>query len=338
MQNLHTMKSVDYKTKAIRWGIIGCGDVTEKKSGPAFNLVNDSALVAVMRRDAVKAADYAKRHEVPFWFDDANELINHPDVNAIYIATPPKYHEEYVAAAVNAGKPVYVEKPMSVDVASCKRMQDTADKAGVKLCIAHYRRAMPKFIQIKELLDNKVIGDIRTVNITLMKVASGAAVNNSWRVDPEIAGAGLFYDLAPHQLDLVSWFFGDAIHVAGFASNQGHLYKAEDTVTGTMQFKNDVLFTGTWCFSVCKSAEKDVFEITGTKGMISFPVFGHELSITTEGETEVINYDPMPHIQQPMIEKVVQFFTGKAENPCTAAAAIKSMQMMESFAYGNRNK
>jgi predicted dehydrogenase len=79
----------------IRWGIIGCGDVTEIKSGPAFNKVANSKLVAVMRRDSAKAADYAKRHHVPKWYDDASKLINDPEVNAIYIATPPLQHDYF---------------------------------------------------------------------------------------------------------------------------------------------------------------------------------------------------------------------------------------------------
>src|SRR3979490_889057 len=98
----------------INWGIIGCGDVTEIKSGPAFNKVKNSSLIAVMRRDAEKAKDYARRHQVPKWYSNADELITDPDVNAIYVATPPSSHEEYTLAAVKAGKPVYVEKPMSV--------------------------------------------------------------------------------------------------------------------------------------------------------------------------------------------------------------------------------
>ena len=89
--------------QTINWGIIGCGDVTEIKSGPAFNKVPNSSLVAVMRRNGAKAADYAKRHNISRWYDEADKLINDPKVNAIYIATPPSSHEEYTLAAINAG-------------------------------------------------------------------------------------------------------------------------------------------------------------------------------------------------------------------------------------------
>jgi hypothetical protein len=330
------MQTQNTSKKNIQWGIIGCGDVTEVKSGPAFNLVANSILIAVMRRNQQKAADYAKRHQVPYWFDDANKLIAHPEVNAIYIATPPKYHEEYVLAAINAGKSVYVEKPMSTHVAACKRMNEAADKAGVKFCVAHYRRALPKFNEIKKILDSKRIGDIRAVNITTFKSALFPPVTKSWRVNPDIAGAGLFYDLAPHQLDLVNWFFGDVISSHGYAAKQAHLYDAEDIVTGIAMLENKILFTGNWCFTVAKEQEKDCFEIIGAKGKISFSVFGNDLTIETNNDTELLNFEPPQHIQQPMIEKVVKYFLDdQSNNPCSATEAIKSMGMMEQFVYGN---
>lgn len=329
------MSSINDNTKKdiIHWGIIGCGDVTEVKSGPAFNKVPNSSLVAVMRRNKKKAADYAKRHNVPYWFNDATELIDHPDINAIYIATPPKFHEQYALAAINAGKPVYVEKPMSVDVASCIRMKEASDRTGIKLCVAHYRRALPKFLAIKKMLDEKRIGEIRTVNITLFASDTSAKVSNSWRVDPELAGAGLFYDLAPHQLDLIFYFFGDAVSSVGYSTNQAGLYSAEDIVTGIIQLKNNILVSGTWCFTVAKGLEKDKFEIIGSEGKISFAVFGYEIEIDNGIEKETINFTPPAHIQQPMIEKIVTYFLGIGENPCSAIDAIKSMNAMEQFVY-----
>lgn len=327
------------KPQAIHWGIIGCGNVTEIKSGPAFNKVPDSSLVAAMRRDAEKARDYAQRHQVSKWYDDAGKLINDPNVNAVYIATPPKYHEEYTIAALNAGKPVYVEKPMSVDVAACNRMQLAAKKTGVKLCVAHYRRALPMFLKVKELLAREIIGSVRTVSIKLMQPDQSVMVaktDKNWRVDPAIAGAGLFFDLAPHQLDLVFYFFGKVQQAFGLATNQAGLYKAEDVVAGVMQMQNNILFNGLWCFSVAEGLEQDIFEINGSKGRISFPVFGHEITIETGTETEKIAFQPPAHIQQPMIEKVVQYFLGRADNPCSAADAILSMTVMEKFVYGNQ--
>lgn len=327
----------DFLTTNIQWGIIGCGNVTEVKSGPAFNKVANSSLVAVMRRDAALAEDYAKRHAVPKWYSNAHNLINDPEINAIYIATPPKQHEEYAIAAMQAGKPVYVEKPMALDLSACKRMEQVSKETGVKLVVAHYRRALPVFMRVKELIDQKAIGEIRFARISLLQPDQSAMIaktGNNWRVDPALAGAGLFYDLAPHQLDLLIHFLDRPTSSIGLAVNQAGLYAAEDLVVGVAQLPNQVLFNGTWCFTTPEGKEEDIFEIQGSTGSIRFAVFGHALTIERNGIIETEKFQPPQHIQQPMIEKIVQYFLGNADNPCSATDAMQSMEMMEQFAYG----
>jgi len=320
----------------IRWGMIGCGSVTEVKSGPAFNKVPNSKLIAVMRRDAQKVQAYAERNNVPYYFTDANELIHHPEVDAVYIATPPKYHEAYAIAAMQAGKPVYVEKPMALDVAACLRMDAVSKQTGVKMVVAHYRRALPLFLEVKRLVESNAIGEIVSVRIEMLKYDGGNLdpVEN-WRIDPTLAGGGYFYDLAPHQLDLVFYFFGKAMRYQGAAFNKAKLYEAEDTVNGVMELNNGIHFTGHWCFCVEKGMEKDVFEIVGTQGKISFPVFGNEITLEQGNATKIIHFDPPMHNQQNFIAQIVPYFLGTGNNPCTAEDALQSMHVMESFVYGN---
>ena len=322
----------------IAWGIIGCGNVTEIKSGPAFNLIANSSLEAVMRRDAEKAADYAKRHGVPKWYDTADALINDPKVTAIYIATPPHMHEQYAIAAMRAGKPVYVEKPMSLDTASCKKMMTVSVDTQVKLCVAHYRRALPMFLKIKQLLVDQSIGAIRSVRISMLQPDQSAMITqttDNWRVNPALSGAGLFYDLAPHQLDLLVYFFGKPTAMFGFSANQAGLYTAEDIVTGILKLPDNVLFTGQWCFTTNAETKEDIFEIIGSEGKITFPVFGHTVHIKKGSVDELLQFEPPKHIQQPMIEKVTNYFNGIGHNPCSAADALTSMEIMEKFVYGD---
>ncbi|MFY0256001.1 Gfo/Idh/MocA family protein [Chitinophaga sp. 30R24] len=320
--------------KNIKWGIIGCGDVTEVKSGPAFNKVPNSSLVAVMRRDAAKAKDYAFRHGVPKWYDNAAQLINDPEVNAVYIATPPLQHEEYTLLSLLAGKPVYVEKPMTLNADAAYRMQNAAIRSNVKLSVAHYRRAQPMFLKIKELLLNNVIGDVRFVSLQMLQPSVPSEGN--WRVNPAISGGGLFHDLAPHQLDLMIYFFGKARSATGIARNQAKMYAADDLVAGNVLFENGVVFNGIWCFSVAAAEKSDICEITGSLGKISFPVFGHAFTLSKNGKEEVFAFDPLQHVQQPMIEQVTAYFLGEGPNPCSAEQAILSMQLMDSFTKKDR--
>lgn len=318
----------------INWGIIGCGDVTELKSGPAFNKVSNSKLVAVMRRDAAKAQDYAERHGVPRWYSNAGELINDPEVNAIYVATPPSTHEQYALASIAAGKPVYLEKPMTINHGQAKNIANAACEKNVKLVVAHYRRGQPYFRRIKALIDEGAIGDVRFARLSFFEPLPSAealqTTKMAWRVDPAIAGGGLFHDLAPHQLDLAYYFFGEPETVQGITINQSNTYMANDIVSGNILFKNGVVSDGVWCFNIAASEAKDQFEIVGSKGRISFCVFGKQyIHITQDGLENIIPFEAPKHVQQPMIEKVVTYFLGKGENPCPPEDGAMVMQLID---------
>ncbi|MBB1282760.1 Gfo/Idh/MocA family oxidoreductase [Flavisolibacter sp. BT320] len=319
------------QNETIQWGIIGCGDVTEVKSGPAFNKVPNSRLVAVMRRNAEKAADYARRHKVARWFSDAETLINDPDVNAIYIATPPLYHKDYTLQALRAGKPVYVEKPMAMNAAEAQEMAAAAQETGVKLCVAHYRRQQPLFLKVKSLLAEGAIGKPRIVNLQCLQPHQDSMITrteDAWRYNPTISGGGLFHDLAPHQLDLMLYFFGRPEKVHGISVNASGLYSADDTTTGQVLFANDIVFNGAWCFTVPE--KHDLCEILGTEGSLQFPIFDHRLVVLKKGNDEMhFPFDPLPHVQQPMIENVVNYFLGRAENPCPAEDGWEVMKMID---------
>ncbi len=318
----------------LNWGIIGCGDVTELKSGPAFSKIENSTLVAVMRRDAEKAKDYAARHHVSKWYTNAGELINDPDVNAIYIATPPSSHEAYSIAAINAGKPVYVEKPVAMNAAAALRLQTLAEAKGIKLVVAHYRRALPYFEKIKSLIEENTIGEVRFAKLQLSTAPVSRDVlldsNKAWRFNPAISGGGLFHDLSPHQLDIMYHLFGAVAAVQGFSLNQQQLTAADDLVSGSILFESGVLFNGLWCFNAAAGEEQDICEIVGSEGKISFGFFGKsDLLLHRNGTEESFSFEPPLHIQQPMIEKVVAHFLGEGENPCQPEDAVVIMDIID---------
>jgi len=314
----------------IGWGIIGCGDVTEVKSGPAFQEANGSKLIAVMRRTANLAQDYAQRHQVPKWYADADDLINDPEVDAIYIATPPSSHKQYAIAASNAGKPVYVEKPMALNYGQCLEMIEICEKNRVPLFVAYYRRALPRFLRIRELLEKGMIGNVRFVNVTFYQKPSKGDISGKkhWRIDPEIAGAGYFYDLGSHILDVLQFFFGDIESVAGFSSNQLNLYNAEDIVSGTFRFSNSVHGAGIWNFNAY--ADLDRTEIIGEKGKITYATFGNSPIILDTGK-KITRFDiknPL-HIQQPLIQTIVDELLGKGKCPSTGTTGAQTNRVMD---------
>ncbi|MDB5112598.1 MAG: gfo 2 [Mucilaginibacter sp.] len=318
----------------INWGIIGCGDVTEVKSGPAFNKISGSKLIAVMRRNAEKAADYAQRHKVGKWYNDAEKLLNDPEINAIYVATPPASHLSYALAALKKGLNVYVEKPVTLNAAEAQQMADAVKQSNARLTVAHYRRAVPMFLYIKELLEKEIIGEIRTVQIRMWQSSKPkliANVEDNWRVNPQLSGGGYFHDLAPHQLDLMLYYFGEPLYCQGYGLNQSGSYPTDDHVGGFILFKNKVAVNGSWCFNVAESEVTDRCEIIGTKGRITFPFFGNTVYWKNENEEKTLSFEHPPHIEQPMIEKIVAYFKNEGPNPCSIEEAVIVMEMIDAL-------
>jgi predicted dehydrogenase len=322
--------------KTIRWGIIGCGDVTEIKSGPGFQKARHSSLVAVMRRNGELAKDYAQRHGVPTWHDDGGALIHDPQVDAVYVATPPSSHKEYTIMAAQAGKPIYVEKPMALNHEECVAMIKACETAAVPLFVAYYRRSLDRFLKIKELLEAGAIGEVRFVAITFHQPARLDEMNPNalpWRVLPEVAGGGRFVDLAAHQLDFLDYILGPIHSAEGYAANQAGLYPAEDIVSASFVFESGVQGMGTWCFSTF--GELDRTEIAGSKGRITYSTFDDSTIVleTAEGQQEfAIGYPD--HIQQPLIQSVVNALNGVESCPSSGESAARTTWVMDQMLSG----
>jgi predicted dehydrogenase len=319
--------------KEVRWGMIGCGSVTEKKSGPAFNKIKGSSLIATMRRDGEKAKDYASRHGIPKWYDDVDKLINDPDVNAIYVATPPLSHKEYTIKALEAGKPVYVEKPMAANYEDCLEMNLAAEKVGLSLYVAYYRRSLPYFLKVKDLIESGKIGDVRIIQLKLFLSPRQEDYNRDnppWRVIPEIAGGGYFYDMACHQLDFLYYLFGQVKTIQSCVENFAGLYEAEDTVSANLVFENGIILNGIWSFTVSEKSHEDKIDIIGEKGRIILSTFARSpIVIYAEKVKATYNIAHPVNIQIHLIQSVVDALLGKGECPSTGKTGAYTNWLMD---------
>jgi 1,5-anhydro-D-fructose reductase (1,5-anhydro-D-mannitol-forming) len=324
----------------IRWGIIGCGNVTELKSGPALQKAAHSSLVAVMRRDGAKARDYAQRHGVPRWYDDAAALIADEEVNAVYVATPPSTHKHYALMSIAAGKPVYVEKPMAMNAAECGDIIAAGRAANVPVFVAYYRRMLPRFHKVRELLfDKRAIGTPRIVNTVLYEPHHPRYHDPQhlpWHVQPEISGGGVFVDIGCHTLDLLDWLFGPLIEVSGRATNQLHAYAPEDTVAMSFAFSGGMLGTGLWQFGAFR--KHDLIEVIGSEGSLSFATFGEgPIRLENAQGARELHVDNPAHIQQPLIETVVAELRGhRGACPSTAESGARTSRVMDQVLHDYR--
>lgn len=320
--------------KEISWGFIGCGEVTEKKSGPAFNEVPGSHVEAVMSRTADKARSYAERHHIKKWYTDPQELINDSDVNAIYIATPPSSHATFAIMAMRAGKPVYVEKPLAASYEDCVRINRVSEQTGIPCFVAYYRRYLPYFMRVREIIQRGDIGNIINVQIRFSVPPRDLDYksHNSlpWRLQPDVAGGGYFYDLAPHQLDLIQDLFGVIIKAHGYCANRAHLYNVEDTVSAVFKFDSGVVGSGSWCFIGHQSAKEDKVEVIGDRGMLSFSVYNYDpiQLVTSEGAVS-INVENPNYVQLPIIKAVIEDLQGIGNCSSTSISATPVNWVMD---------
>ena len=319
--------------KKIAWGFIGCGEVTEKKSGPAFNEIAGSHIEAVMSRNSEKARSYAQRHSIKKWYTDPIALIEDPEVNAIYIATPPSSHATYAIMSMKAGKPVYVEKPLASSYEDCARINRISQETGVPCFVAYYRRYLPYFKKVKSLIDSGSVGKVLNIQLRFSVPPRELDYNSQnlpWRLLPDIAGGGYFYDLAAHQLDLLQEIFGVITRAHGYPTNRAGLYKAEDNISACFLFESGIAGSGSWCFVGHKSAKEDRIEIIGDKGTLSFSVFTYDpiKLVNKEGITSFRIPNP-PHVQSPLIKNVTEHLQGYGLCQCDSVSATPVNWVMD---------
>lgn len=316
--------------QTVVWGIIGCGDVAEVKSGPAFQKCDNSELLAVMRRDGDKAKDFAKRHNVKLWYDDASALLSNKEINAVYIATPPSSHLEYAKLALEAGKDVYLEKPMVLSRQESQTLLELVNNSNRKLVVAHYRRFLPMYMKVKDFIDSNVIGNIKYVDLKYLQPFDFNS-KETWRLDPGVSGGGYFHDIAPHQIDLMYHFFGAYELACGHSLNQSQIHDVDDMVNGMISFENGVQFRGIWSFAMPKNFEEDRCVFYGEDGLIEFSFYKEELKLITKTQNRVFHFKNPSNIQQPFIQQTVNYFLGKRSNPCPVEHGCTVISIMEEF-------
>jgi predicted dehydrogenase len=321
------------KKRIIKWGMIGTGDVTERKSAPSFNKIKGSQLVAVGNRTAKKAEDYARRHGIPTWHRDPFDVIHDLEVDIVYIATPPGSHMEYALEVIKAGKPVYLEKPMARTWDECCLINDAAEKRKIPVYVAYYRRSLDYFKKVKEIIDGGRLGKILHIDLQQHFPARDEDHQPGhlpWRIIPKDSGGGYFHDMGCHALDILFYMFGDPLEVTGKASNRGGLYAPNDTISASLLLPGRLLATGSWSFVTPEIHQKDQVEVVGEKGKLEFSIFGFSPILITLGDHQESFAIVQPeHIQMPFIQSIVSEMNGNGKCPSTGQTAAVTSKAMD---------
>lgn len=307
----------------IGWGIIGVGDVTEVKANAAiFEVPGLSRLVHVMRRTPELARDYAVRHGVPRWSADAQAVIDDPEVDLVYVATPTSSHAEYTLAALAAGKHVLVEKPIAMDAAQAEAMVAAAEQAGRKLWVAYYRRTLPRFDRVRQVVATRGIGELLGVQVVWQK--SGPLTG--WRWDADLNRGGEFAETACHTLDLLDQLLGPATEASGRVSGGAASVAASWRQGG-------VPASGSWVFGAARDAE--YCELIGSTGTLRFASFNPAAEIqlwrTGGSEPQVWSVVDPQQVHGPLVDSIIAELGGQGTCPSTGASALRTAKLVDAI-------
>jgi 1,5-anhydro-D-fructose reductase (1,5-anhydro-D-mannitol-forming) len=313
--------------------MIGTGDVTERKSAPSFNKIENSRLVAVANRTFEKAEDYAARHNVPTVHRNPHDVIRNPEVDIVYIATPPGSHMDYALETIEEGKPLYIEKPMARTWEECNIINEAAEKKGLPVYVAYYRRSLDYFKKVRSIIQEGDLGKILHINLQQYFAARHEdyeSQNLPWRVIPEDAGGGYFHDMGCHALDILFYIFGDPMEVTGMVSNMGGLYEPEDTISANLILPGRLLVSASWSFVTPEPFQKDLVEVVAEKGKLKFSIFSFKpITLFTGDHKETMAIIQPEHIQLPHIRSIVAELNGNGKCPATGKTSAVTSRVMD---------
>ena len=324
-------------TAPLRWGVIGCGDVVEHKSGPSISASERSRMAMAMRRDAAAARDFAHRHGLAQWTDDAAAVVGSGQVDIVYVATPPSSHLHYVCVAAAAGKPVLVEKPMATSAEQARAMVEACTQAGVELFVAYYRRFQPHVLRMRELLAAGAIGrpahgcaDIAVGDVA-HRVAAG---DRGWRGDPVIAGGGWFVDMASHRIDLMVWLLGAVDDATGVAARYQSDLAVEQSAVAALRMRSGALCSVSADFHSGRDADR--FVIYGERGTLTAdPLDGHVVTLDTAGATEEFRHCPFPAPHLGLVRHIESVLLDGASNQASGSDGLVTETVLDRAARGS---
>ena len=318
--------------KPIRWGLVGCGDIAEKRVAPALQAAAGSKLLACSRKQPARLWEFQQRHGIPKGCPDPTEIFSDPEIDAIYLATPVFLHCLHTIEAAEHGKHVLCEKPMAMDATECQRMVDACHGHGVKLGIAYYRRFYPVVLKIQQLLGAGVLGKVILARTTLVEPTSLEPA--AWRFVLDQGGGGLLMDMASHRLDLLCMLFGAPLSVSALTDTRALNIPVEDTGSLLIQFAGGV--QAAVFASHCVHAPIDEFEIYGTRASLRVsPLNGSELRLFGN-PNETFHLPKADNVHLPLIEDFNQAIRENREPSASGEEGMKTSVLLEAAYYAAR--
>jgi predicted dehydrogenase len=256
----------------VNWLVIGVGDITTRRVIPAILQEERSEIYGIVTRNPAKAV----RYEVKT-FSTLDQALEEDAVDAVYVASPVFLHARQTVDSLRAGKHVLCEKPMAMSYIEAQSMVKTAELAKKTLGVSYFRRTYPKVQRARELLMEGVIGQPVLAYATCHDWLPNAEGEQSWFLEPALAGGGPLYDVGSHRIDLLNYLFGEPQRVTAHLANAVHAVAVEDCATVIIDYHSKVrgIVDVRWNSRI----KRDEFRIIGTDGEMDLsPSNGSQLA------------------------------------------------------------
>ncbi len=319
----------------VSWGILGAGRIAESQMAPAIAAAPGHELVAVTRRDQAAAQQFADRHGARRAFNNDKALLADPQVNAVYVATPPNLHARQAVLAAQAGKHILCEKPLALDTAEARRMIDAARANGVSLMVCYYQRFNARHQRTKALVQEGAIGQVTAARISFSERFPPQP--GVWHHDPAISGGGPLMDLGVHCIDLLRYLCGPVQSVAALVDTLVDNAPVADTSTLLLQLTSGAhaVVTSHWTTANHDPERFNRVEIYGTEGtIVAAPIQAKDsagsLQLITADGIQDFAVEPggtRPHVA--LLEAFAGTVGEIAPNPIPAEEGLAGLAVVE---------
>jgi predicted dehydrogenase len=310
--------------RIVRWGLVGCGDIAEKRVASALRESRGSTLAAVARARPELAADFAARHGARRSYPDWRELIADPEIDAVYVATPVRHHAEQTVAAAAAGKHVLCEKPMALGVAECERMIAAARSHGVRLGVAYYRHHYPVVQRLRDLLASGEIGRPVLAEVQAFEAFDVPPDHpRAWFLRKAEAGGGPMFDFGCHRIEVLLDLMGPPDEIRGFLANVRFTGRdVEDTAIAHLRFRSGA--RGVLTVTHAAFEPRDTLDVYGSEGSAHAAVLNDgALRIVTAAGARDETHPPHANRHQPLVEDFVSAVLQGREPAVTGAIGLE---------------
>jgi predicted dehydrogenase len=318
--------------KEIRWLLVGAGDISKKRVAPAIVKAMESKLVAIcdLREENTRAL--AKEFMVDQIYTDIDDALKSTESDAVYLATPVYLHVQQALKALQAGKHVLVEKPLSLTGSEGMSLVQAAKESDKVAGCAYYRRFFPSYLLSKDMLMTSQFGQIVLIDMVYYSwFGLGKDNPKYWRIDRAKSGGGPLSDMGSHMLDLMIGLFGIPISVFAWCDNLLHPdWSVEDNAAILMKLRNGAHVTAN--FSWCSKTWRHEFEIVGTEAKIDWlPMDSGQVTKTTGRQVETLKIPPADNVHLPIIQDFIGAIRENRSPACPFEEAIKTNQLLDAI-------